>query len=167
MTNTILERWVSFNQVAADYLQPIQTPTQHLAALELLETLWDKVGEQTNSPYAGLLELILERIQTFENTQAPIPDAPAHQVLNFLLRQHNLTQSKLADLTGIAQSNLSAVLHQRRQLSLEPLPTGTKKLQDRPEYRIRVGDYRILYEVDFKTRVIEIVAVLHRRSVYR
>lgn len=123
MKNTILERWVSFNQVAQDYLQPIQTQAQHQAALELLETLWDKVGENPNSPYAGLLELMLERIQAFEDTQTPIPDAPAHQVLKFLLHQHNLTQSKLATATGIAQSNLSAVLHQRRQLTVEQIKT--------------------------------------------
>lgn len=121
MTDIILERWASFNQVAADYLQPIQNTTQYQAALEFLETVWDKVGENPNSPYAGLLELLLERIQAFENTQAPIPDAPAHQVLGFLLAQHNLTQSKLAATTGIAQSNLSAVLAQRRQLTLEQI----------------------------------------------
>jgi HTH-type transcriptional regulator / antitoxin HigA len=119
MTSTILERWVSFNQVASDYLQPIQTPSQHQAALELLETLWNKVGENSNSPYAGFLELLLERIQTFEDAQTPIPDAPAHKILEFLIKQNNLTQSKLAAATGIQQSNLSAILHQHRQLTLE------------------------------------------------
>ncbi len=62
---------------------------------------------------------------------------------------------------------LERILEVITALQSEPLPTGTKKLQDRPEYRIRVGDYRILYEVNFKTRVIEIVAVLHRHGAYR
>ncbi len=121
MTSTILERWVSFNQVASNYLQPIQTKIQHQAALELLETLWDKVGENSSSPYAGLLKLLLERIQTYEDTQITIPDAPAHKILEFSIKQHDLTQTKLAAYTGIPQSNLSAVLCQRRQLSLEQI----------------------------------------------
>jgi HTH-type transcriptional regulator / antitoxin HigA len=118
MNNTILERWVDFNQVAHTYLAPIQTKTQHRAALALLETVWEKVGENTNSPYAGLLELLIERIQAFEDSQTPIPDAPAHQVLRFLLHQHNLTQSQVATAIGIKQSNFSAVLQQKRQLTL-------------------------------------------------
>ena len=48
-----------------------------------------------------------------------------------------------------------------------PLPHGFIKLTDRSEFRVKVGDYRILYEVDTKARVIEVVAIRHRREVYR
>jgi HTH-type transcriptional regulator / antitoxin HigA len=126
MNNTILERWVSFDQVAHPYLEPIQTLAQHQAALSLLETVWAKVGENSGSPYAGLLELLLERIQTFEDSQDPIPDAPAHQVLGFLLRQHSLTQGEVATAVGMRQSNLSAVLKQKRQLTVAQIKALAK-----------------------------------------
>jgi mRNA interferase RelE/StbE len=56
-----------------------------------------------------------------------------------------------------------------RLLSLEddPRPPGVKRLSHRGEYRLRVGDYRVLYEVDDKEKTVEIVSVGHRRDVYR
>ncbi len=57
----------------------------------------------------------------------------------------------------------------RRILSLEdnPRPRGAKKLGRREEYRLRVGDYRVLYTVDDKDSIVTIFAVGHRREVYR
>jgi mRNA interferase RelE/StbE len=53
------------------------------------------------------------------------------------------------------------------QLAIEPLPNGAKKLQGSDYiYRIRVGDYRIVYELDAAGR-ITIVRVRHRKEVYR
>lgn len=68
--------------------------------------------------------------------------------------------------------NLLAVTHNRisrRILSLEnePRPRGAKKLGGREEYRLRVGDYRVLYTVDDKDSLVTIFAVGHRREVYR
>ena len=57
----------------------------------------------------------------------------------------------------------------RRILSLgdNPRPRGTKKLSGREEYRLRVGDYRVLYTVDDTNSIVLIFAVGHRREVYR
>jgi mRNA interferase RelE/StbE len=54
-------------------------------------------------------------------------------------------------------------------LSLEenPRPRGTRKLSGREEYRLRVGDFRILYLIDDRTNSVTVVAVGHRREVYR
>jgi mRNA interferase RelE/StbE len=56
----------------------------------------------------------------------------------------------------------------KRILALEdnPRPRGIKKLSGREEYRLRVGDYRILYIIDDKKHIITIFAVGHRREVY-
>ena len=57
----------------------------------------------------------------------------------------------------------------RRILSLEdnPRPRGTKKLSGREEYRLRVGDYRVLYTVDDEDGAVLVIAVGHRGEVYR
>jgi len=57
----------------------------------------------------------------------------------------------------------------RRILSLEDncRPRGVKKLSGRNEYRLRVGDYRVLYTVDDKACVVTVFAVGHRGEVYR
>lgn len=117
--NTILKRWEDFDNVGHEYLQPIETQTQYHAALELLKATWELVSEDLQSPYAGLLNLLTERIQHYEDTQHPIPDALAHKMPEFLMRQNQLTQTALAAATGIHQSNLSAILKAKRQLNLE------------------------------------------------
>lgn len=52
-------------------------------------------------------------------------------------------------------------------LEIDPRPRSSKKLRGVDEYRLRVGPYRILYLIDDEKRVVEIVAVGHRREVYR
>ena len=53
-------------------------------------------------------------------------------------------------------------------LAVDPRPTGCEKLADAGEaYRIRQGDYRAVYVIDDKARVVIVVKVGHRREVYR
>jgi mRNA interferase RelE/StbE len=52
-------------------------------------------------------------------------------------------------------------------LEKEPFPSGAIALQGRQGYRIRIGDYRVLYEVDEAAKVVTVTAVGHRRDVYR
>ncbi|MGL5035956.1 MAG: type II toxin-antitoxin system RelE family toxin, partial [Microcystaceae cyanobacterium] len=50
------------------------------------------------------------------------------------------------------------------QLANEPRPIGTKKLQGfENEYRIRIGDYRVRYEIDDKKLTVIILSCRHRR----
>lgn len=68
-------------------------------------------------------------------------------------------------------NRLPATVHARlskRLLSLgdDPRPRGVQKLSGRAEYRLRVGDYRILYIIDDSSRTVTILVVGHRREVY-
>jgi mRNA interferase RelE/StbE len=60
------------------------------------------------------------------------------------------------------------LLKAMKELTVEPLPHGCRKIvgTDR-SYRIRVGDYRIVYEVDEAGRLVVIHAAGHRKDVYR
>jgi len=51
-------------------------------------------------------------------------------------------------------------------LGKDPRPPGARALQGRPAYRIRVGDYRILYVVVDDVLLVVVVTVGHRRDVY-
>ena len=54
------------------------------------------------------------------------------------------------------------------QLESEPRPSGVEKLVGRPNsWRIRVGDYRILYEIDDTNQRVIIHRIAHRRDVYQ
>ncbi|MCX7044269.1 MAG: type II toxin-antitoxin system RelE/ParE family toxin [Candidatus Sumerlaeota bacterium] len=48
-----------------------------------------------------------------------------------------------------------------------PRPNGCKKLSGSDEYRVRVGDYRILYVISDLERVVEVVSAGHRKDIYR
>lgn len=53
-------------------------------------------------------------------------------------------------------------------LKQDMFPAGVKKLEGEDRlYRLRVGDYRILFEVDDDARIVTIVKIGHRRDVYR
>jgi mRNA interferase RelE/StbE len=53
-------------------------------------------------------------------------------------------------------------------LATEPRPDGVRKLSgSKNSYRIRVGDYRVLYRVTDKALLVLVVKVAHRRDVYR
>jgi mRNA interferase RelE/StbE len=52
-------------------------------------------------------------------------------------------------------------------LALEPRPAGAVKLAGRGDYRVRVGDYRIVYAVDDDERLVIVARIAHRREIYR
>jgi mRNA interferase RelE/StbE len=52
-------------------------------------------------------------------------------------------------------------------LSSDPRPHGYKKLKGEEAFRIRVGDYRIIYEIDNDKIIVTVVAVAHRKDIYR
>jgi len=57
----------------------------------------------------------------------------------------------------------------RKLLALEkdPRPRVTSKLEGSDGYRIRIGDYRVIYIVDDREQTVDIIRVAHRREVYR
>ncbi len=54
-----------------------------------------------------------------------------------------------------------------KALATDPRPAGCAVLQNAPGYRIRVGDYRVIYEVRDTERLIVIRAAGHRKDIYR
>ena len=51
-------------------------------------------------------------------------------------------------------------------LAGDPRPPAAKKLTARPEWRVRTGDYRVLYRIDDQVLTIVVVAAGHRREIY-
>jgi len=70
-------------------------------------------------------------------------------------------------LAEIPQPHQDQIISSIEQLAKAPRPRGVRKLTGRDAWRIRVGDYRVLYEIDDDRLVILIVRVGHRREIYR
>ena len=52
-------------------------------------------------------------------------------------------------------------------LEVNPRPSGVKKLQVFEYYRIRMGDYRIVYSINDKIHLIKVLDLGHRKDIYR
>ena len=52
-------------------------------------------------------------------------------------------------------------------LEEDPRPAGIRKLRGENAYRIRIGDYRVLYTIDDDQEIVTIYAIGYRREVYR
>ena len=48
-----------------------------------------------------------------------------------------------------------------------PRPSGSRKLHGREEWRIRVGDYRVIYRIDDAAQEVLVLDIGHRRDIYR
>lgn len=53
------------------------------------------------------------------------------------------------------------------RLEADPRPHGVRKLAQGPGWRLRVGEYRVLFTVDDDARLVTVYAVGHRRDIYR
>lgn len=72
------------------------------------------------------------------------------------------------DLRRIAHEDISRIITAVMKLADEPLPHGSEKLAGSDHtYRIRVGDYRVVYELVRATNAVEMQRVRHRKDVYR
>ena len=78
-----------------------------------------------------------------------------------------IKKSAERELRTIPKPDLRRVTERMRGLAQDPRPTGSEKLSGQDRYRVRQGDYRIIYAVDDETRTVQVVKVGHRREVYR
>ena len=71
------------------------------------------------------------------------------------------------ELSELPQEPYLRVRDAIRKLAEEPRPNGSKKVAGRSGWRIRVGSYRVVYEIDDSNHAIIILHIGHRRDVYR
>jgi mRNA interferase RelE/StbE len=70
-------------------------------------------------------------------------------------------------LANLPPDDYQKVRDSIRALATQPRPSGCLKLTGRPAWRIRVGAYRVIYEIDDKAQKITVVDIGHRRDIYR
>lgn len=79
-----------------------------------------------------------------------------------------LTPRAERDLLGLPSHISRRLIPRIDALARQPRPAGVKKLaNDEGLYRIRSGDYRIIYQIQDRALLILIVSIGHRRDVYR
>jgi mRNA interferase RelE/StbE len=78
-----------------------------------------------------------------------------------------LASSAEKELHRLPKKVISRIIPRLEQLASAPRPPGCKKLKGgENEWRIRVGDYRIVYVIDDAGRTVDVTRIAHRREVY-
>lgn len=84
--------------------------------------------------------------------------------MNYAVEILRSAQRGLAKIDQEARLRIVAAI---RDLANDPRPPGSKKLAGRPAWRIRVGSYRVIYEIYDERLLVVVVAIGHRKDVYR
>ena len=71
------------------------------------------------------------------------------------------------DLDALRGKFYSNLKNKIAALSANPRPFGSLKLTQEEGYRLRIGDFRIVYRIDDKSKIIFIYRIKHRKEVYR
>ena len=78
-----------------------------------------------------------------------------------------IRKSAADELGRIPTKDLRRIVKRIRSLGDEPRPHGCEKLSAQERYRLRQGDYRVVYSIDDSVRTVEVVKIGHRSEIYR
>jgi mRNA interferase RelE/StbE len=78
-----------------------------------------------------------------------------------------IKQSVAKDLRPIPNKDVKRILQRIEQLAQDPRPPVSEKLSGEEKYRVRQGNYRILYRIEDEILTVFIVKIGHRRDVYQ
>jgi mRNA interferase RelE/StbE len=81
--------------------------------------------------------------------------------------QINFTRAAIRALEKVPDPYYSSIKEAIINLAENPRPIGYKKLRGVEAYRIRVNNYRVIYDIFDNVLTIEIVAIGHRKDIYR
>ena len=79
----------------------------------------------------------------------------------------SLKNSAVKELGDIPKKELQKIIKKIQALSSDPRLQGSQKLSNKEKYRIRQGDYRVIYAIDDDSFAVYIIKVGHRREIYR
>lgn len=85
-------------------------------------------------------------------------------MLNYTITISKTAQKQLNEVPDSAADKLISAI---QGLAHNPRPSGYKKLKGRNGYRIRKGNYRILYEIFDSFLIIDVIAIGHRKNIYK
>ena len=110
---SLQKTWTAFDRVA--HLRPIRTEAEYDRTVVLMNSLLDAVGDNEDHALSGLLDLVSELVEEYDNHHFAIEASEPLEVLRHLMESRGLKQSDLAEI--VPQGNLSAILAGKRKIS--------------------------------------------------
>ena len=82
----------------------------------------------------------------------------------YRVRIEKQASKALEKLDTVTQNRIVKVI---RSLADNPRPPGSRKMKNREGWRVRIGDYRVIYDINDESSVVSVAKIGHRREMYR
>ncbi len=112
--NYLLPVWEQFR--SATDIAPIRDEAHYERMTEMLEALLDETQGDEAHPAMGLVDIVGDLIEDYEEHHHPLPETTGVQALKFLMEQHGLKQSDLTEIGS--QGVVSEILTGKRELNI-------------------------------------------------
>jgi HTH-type transcriptional regulator/antitoxin HigA len=114
LTEDLLNHWASLRPFLA-----IRNEQEYDTAIQRLNDLLDEVGENDGHPLYSLLDTLGTLLHVYEEQHVPIPASSGAEALQFLMDEHQLTQSDLPEVGS--QGVVSEILNGKRKLNVRQI----------------------------------------------
>ena len=111
--DSVAQAWEALRDSSG--IGPIRNEADYDDRVALLNALIDVVRDDEAHPLAGLMEIVGDLIENYENTHYPMPEAEPREALRFLMEEHGLKQGELPEIGS--QGIMSEILAGKRAIN--------------------------------------------------
>lgn len=137
--NTVTERHLDLASLQAAWqslsklvpLGPITSERDYKRRVQTIDELLDSIGSNESHRLMPLLNLVTTEVENYENKHHALPEAKPSAVLAYLMEEHHLKQTDLAEELG-GQSIVSAILNNKRELNTRQVKALAKRFNVSP-----------------------------------
>jgi HTH-type transcriptional regulator/antitoxin HigA len=127
--DSVQSAWQDLNKLVP--LGAIISEKDYKRRVSVMDELLDRIGANESHRLMPLLDLVTKEVEVYEAKQQPMPEATPAQVLAFLMAEHNLKQTDLAQELG-GQSIVSAILNGKRELNTRQVKALAERFKVSP-----------------------------------
>lgn len=121
----LIPSWRTFEKIS--HIGPIKNKSHYQQMIVLMNRLLDETRNNKNHHLDGLLHIVSNIIEEYEETHYTIPEVPPHEVLRYLMDEHELTQSDLPEIGN--QAKVSEILSGKRKLNVRQIALLAKRFK--------------------------------------
>ena len=126
---SVQSAWQGLNELVP--LGTINSERDYKRRVQIMDELLARVGANESHRLMPLLDLVTREIETYEAKHHALPEATPAAVLAYLMQEHNLKQTDLAEELG-GQSIVSAILNGKRELNTRQVKALAKRFNVSP-----------------------------------
>ncbi len=121
--------WQDLNKLVP--LDLITSDKEYEHRVRVMDELLDRIGANESHRLMPLLDLVAKRVEAYEAEQQALPEAAPEEVLSYLMEEHDLKQTDLAEELG-GQSVVSAIVNGKRELNTRQVKALAKRFNVSP-----------------------------------